>query len=528
MNAYLPYLLPPLLGALIGYLTNYVAIRMLFRPLREWRLLGLRVPLTPGIIPAKRGELARRMGDMVGSHLLTSGDVGAALGQSGFRREMEGAVAEKFGRLLDRDLGAVETLVPAEFRIRFRELVEHLQWRVGRIVFAYLESPEFSRQLGDYLQRQADALLSRDLSSYLDAGRYELWRRHLERRVEVLLQSPQTAREVARFVEDQLEKLLGSERALRELLPEDLVLVVHSQLEQEIPPLLEKLGGLLYDPAFRARLVKKVREGIEAFLDSLEGLSGLLAGFFNMDKLYARLPEFLDRAGDEIARWLREEQTQQRVGTLVRERLDALLDQPVNSFVDKLPYEKVAGFKRYVRDRAVAVVAAPRTAEMVMQGLEEAFERLKDRSFASLLERTLPEGSLDAGRAALVERLLTTIRSPDARAAFERVAAAKAEEWLYRAPLGKLSARLPADVREELQAGACRQLEELLRKEVPPLIESLNIARIVEEKVNSLDLLQVEGLLMGVMKEHFKYINLFGALLGFLIGLLNLAALRLF
>ena len=49
----------------------------------------------------------------------------------------------------------------------------------------------------------------------------------------------------------------------------------------------------------------------------------------------------------------------------------------------------------------------------------------------------------------------------------------------------------------------------------------------VEDKVNQLDVLQVEGLLMGVMKEQFKYINLFGAILGFLIGLLNLTVLWL-
>jgi uncharacterized membrane protein YheB (UPF0754 family) len=76
LRTVLPYLLPPLLGAFIGYVTNYIAIRMLFRPLRPWRLLGVRVPLTPGIIPSKRHELAARMGEMVGSHLLTSDDVG--------------------------------------------------------------------------------------------------------------------------------------------------------------------------------------------------------------------------------------------------------------------------------------------------------------------------------------------------------------------------------------------------------------------------------------------------------------------
>ena len=88
----LPYLLPPLLGALIGYVTNYIAIRMLFRPLKAWRLLGLRVPLTPGIIPAKRDELARRMGDMVGDHLLTADDVGRAFAKESIQQELRLAV----------------------------------------------------------------------------------------------------------------------------------------------------------------------------------------------------------------------------------------------------------------------------------------------------------------------------------------------------------------------------------------------------------------------------------------------------
>ena len=38
----LSYAGPPLLGAFIGYLTNKVAIRMLFRPLKPWRLFGLK------------------------------------------------------------------------------------------------------------------------------------------------------------------------------------------------------------------------------------------------------------------------------------------------------------------------------------------------------------------------------------------------------------------------------------------------------------------------------------------------------
>lgn len=57
------------------------------------------------------------------------------------------------------------------------------------------------------------------------------------------------------------------------------------------------------------------------------------------------------------------------------------------------------------------------------------------------------------------------------------------------------------------------------------MLTALNVRQMVEDKVNKLDILQVEDLLLGVMKEQFAYINLFGALLGFLIGLGNLVLL---
>lgn len=522
---FLPYLVPPLLGAFIGYVTNYIAIRMLFRPLRPWYILGVRLPLTPGIIPAKRFELATRMGEMVGSHLLTSADVGRALEKEAFRRELKNAVAEKLGRFLDRDLGTLDSLIPSDFRGRFRDLVALLRWKAVKVIFDYLESSEFEGRLRNYLQRKGDELLARDLESFLTPERYETLGRHLDERLSTFLRSEGVGRSVAQFVDVKTEQWLASGRTLRHLLPADLVEVVLAQLEREIPPLLEKFGGMLYDPDFRTRLVEKGKEGIEGFLDSLGGLSGLLAGFINMDKIYARIPEFLDKAGDEIARWLKEDRTQARVATLLRERIDGLLDRPLSVFLEKIPYEKIAGVRRFVRNKTVEALQSRRAAESLLGLVERGLDRLKDRSFGSLLSKALPAGGVETGRQALVDRLLAALRSPGAREALEAVLAEKAEEWFFQTPLGKLSARIPADVREELEEGLCRQLEEVLKKEVPPLVETLNVQRIVEEKVNSLDILKVEGLLMGIMKEQFKYINLFGALLGLIIGLMNLLVL---
>ena len=67
-----------------------------------------------------------------------------------------------------------------------------------------------------------------------------------------------------------------------------------------------------------------------------------------------------------------------------------------------------------------------------------------------------------------------------------------------------------------------RHANHLFLHELSGLVQAINIKELVSEKVDTLDLLQLERLLLGIMEEQFKYINLFGALLGFLIGLVNL------
>lgn len=524
---YLPYLLPPLLGAVIGYVTNYVAIRMLFRPLRAWRLFGIRIPLTPGIIPAKRGELAAKMGEMVGEHLLTAGDVGNAFSRDSIQRELRLAVTDKLGHLLDRRLGPLESLVPDRFRVRFREFVALLQEKTVRLIFDYLTSQSFEEKFRAYLAQQGDQVLARDLASFLTPERYLAVQKHLDDRLTGYIQSDKTATMVGDYVDRKTERLLTSDKTLRELLPEDLVEIILSQMEKELPPLADKFGGLLYDPGFRKQLVSKGRKAIDSFLDSLGGLAGLLSGFIDLEKIYGKIPDFLDKAGDELAAWLKQESTQQQLAAMLRERADHILDRSLASYIEKMPYEKIRGVRRFARTQVVSTLQSRRTVDTAIILAESAIDRVKDRSFENLLNTLLPEQGLQRGRDYLADKLLDVIRSPKAQTALKAVLIEQSEDWIYRRPLGRLSARLPGDVRQELEVGSCQLVEEMLRKEAPKLVDTLNVKKMVEDKVNSLDLLQVEGLLMGIMKEQFKYINLFGALLGLLIGLINLLVLQL-
>lgn len=66
-------------SGVIGYATNYIAVKMLFRPLKPVYIFGKQLPFTPGIIPKGKPRLAKALGNAVGDKLLTDTDITSAL-----------------------------------------------------------------------------------------------------------------------------------------------------------------------------------------------------------------------------------------------------------------------------------------------------------------------------------------------------------------------------------------------------------------------------------------------------------------
>ena len=102
------YLLPPLVGAVIGYFTNYIAVKMLFRPRKPVYLFGHQLPLTPGAIPKGKARLAKSAGKIVQNELFTREDISGRL----LTEEVEKPLIDKVMSILDsdiRDTGSIMT-----------------------------------------------------------------------------------------------------------------------------------------------------------------------------------------------------------------------------------------------------------------------------------------------------------------------------------------------------------------------------------------------------------------------------------
>jgi uncharacterized membrane protein YheB (UPF0754 family) len=78
--------------------------------------------------------------------------------------------------------------------------------------------------------------------------------------------------------------------------------------------------------------------------------------------------------------------------------------------------------------------------------------------------------------------------------------------------------RIPTRQKRRLDAAATHQVTKLFERRLPQVLETLDVHQLVVDRVNSLDVKRVEELLLIVIARHLKWINLFGALLGALIG----------
>ena len=98
----------PLIAAATGYLTNWVAVRMLFRPRGERRVFGLRVQ---GLIPRRRSEMARKIGDTIERHLISHEDIRRVLGKPEVDAQIHASIDRRITGVMDEKIASLNPMV---------------------------------------------------------------------------------------------------------------------------------------------------------------------------------------------------------------------------------------------------------------------------------------------------------------------------------------------------------------------------------------------------------------------------------
>ena len=138
----------PLVGALIGYVTNWLAVKMIFRPRRPIRLLGIS---WQGLVPRRQPELAASIGHTVQRHLISHDDLRRILEKPSVQQTIEKALHEKIASFLDLRVGQIHPMLGTFLRGSLRDKLE------GMVIDELRRSlVEFSGQLLDRLEDEID------------------------------------------------------------------------------------------------------------------------------------------------------------------------------------------------------------------------------------------------------------------------------------------------------------------------------------------------------------------------------------
>ena len=522
-SPYLKFVAPPLVGAFIGYLTNKIAIRMLFRPLKAYRLCGIKLPMTPGVIPAKRHQLAHNIGDMVGGHLLTSTEISKALEKKSFQDQLLGLIRERVGGVLDRELTSLPRLIPKKYRSYLEIGAKTLAYQIKRSLKKYIATQEFEQLVHNAVEHGSEKLLEKDIDSFADREK----RKELYTSLDIFMEKMFASKVMEQWIEDflysQVNHALKNNKTLQQILSSSITALILSFVESRTPDILEKLAELINDPEIQDKIANGVSQGIDSFTETLGPMGGMVKKFLKAETIEKGVKDYLRDNEKDIAAWLSDEKVRSRIATMLLEKVKHYLNMPVSQFMAPEKGIKPSELCRTVSMQLTAILQEEGVAKTFSTMLQDNIEVYFD-SGAIEVRQLLDDIAGADGVMRLQEitarEVLVLLRSAEVNTLMEKVVDRMVITLLKR-PIGKLSNILPTDVREVFYASMQRMSSTMLATEVPGLVSSLNIQQIVAEKVDSLDLLRLERLLLSIMEEQFKYINLFGALLGFLIGSLN-------
>ena len=534
LTLFLDWGIPILWGALIGYFTNALAIRMLFRPLTRKYVLGIPLPLTPGIIPRQRAELARSIGRMVARDLLSPEAVRARLQTAAFRRALEGQFRSLREGLLRRPLAELAARArsalhaPAEAEagagggIAWPDLLRHL---VQRLALRLTGAPAFLNGVRSLVRRLVEDFGARRLGDLVSAEQFTAL---VTGTLVPALARAEVRAQAAGLIKGWLRRQRAANAPLQRFLTPETTELLLDLFRRNLPALLEVLFTWLRGPQVRRQLEISGRAILRDVLDKLNLVQKVFISAGQYDRsLNERMPEIVTdvidqaeaaTAGDAVreqicrgARRALERWGERSLGDLAADsadRLDALVDHLVGRVFDA-----VAG--RGAADAA----AAP-----VTQACRRWYEQQRDATAAELAGRYLglqPAAVADL----LANHLLGWLARPETAAQAAELVPALAG-GASGPPAGTGSATLeevlalPPGVAEQLDGVLTRQAIRFLGERLPAVMETIDVQALVVAKIDALDARQVERLLLTVMERHLKWIKLFGALLGAAIGVL--------
>jgi uncharacterized membrane protein YheB (UPF0754 family) len=490
-------LVTPFVTGFVGYFTNYLAIKMLFRPHRKrWYSLGWQ-----GVIPKKRGKLAKEVGIMVGKELLGEKEISNALSSDNFQLLLNKAVSTELKKFLSADYGSVydiayKTGIPIE-----KILMDSLN--------NLLSDDEFVDKINFFLNNElknlANDFLSKSIGDFKDFDKY------IKKFVNQVLQNGNWQDIIIDEISSFLSNLVLSGKSINDLLPNSFETKIERISDLLSDKIIDFFENMLKEESTKKKIAKKLIDIKDNLFDN--GLfDSIKVGFISMFLTEEVISGIVEKELPAIIKYIKENEE-------VRKKIKSGISIQINNFINK-PLYSFAG-----------VIGADTLFEIRSNAVTSIKKYLKSNEFSSKIEKIITGFAEKYSNFTLKGILNTFGVRPDSlfdnfvnvkhilqRDTNHKLLVEAGINILKSIEINNIYQKIPEKSFESLKFNLVENINFILNKHIPSVLTAIDLPVIVENKINGLDLYEVENLLFSFMRDQFKWINILGFVLGFIFG----------
>ncbi len=498
-----------------GYVGAWLAVRMLFRPRKPLRVLGITI-FPQGMIPRHRDRLATAIGKAVGEELVSHDTIIEQLtGNDFLRRKIRGVVDSYTSDLLSQNYPSIIETLPKNVREPILDAISGLQLRLSEHITAILKSDESTAAISSFVTRRVDDVLGKRVSEVIDDETFEKITSFLDARVRSAVAARTFEDKIREFINRRIDDLAGSETPLGDLFTDDAVALLKEKANEQVEPAIRQLTELAASERTRNQIGALIKKEVHGYYENLPFYKKIFVSRENLlQEVDNLVNESLPRRIEET---LRGEFFADEARNFIGSSIDNALSKPLPVAIGTIAPEQLFRLKEQVAGSVLGLIRGEEMIGGITSYISEALDGLRPHSIDSILRAIHPEAE-EKLKTMLSRGLLDILAREETANIINEMLAGQIDKLLSQ-PIGRIGDHIGEQKVRDASASLTDAIISAVHAKLPEAVAEFDVGGVVREKIRNYPVEKLESLVMSVAKEHLRTIELFGALFGFLIGL---------
>ncbi|HCT63935.1 MAG TPA: hypothetical protein DIC60_01445 [Lachnospiraceae bacterium] len=497
------YIITPVAGAIIGYFTNWLAIKMLFKPHKQLYIGKIKVPFTPGLIPKERERMAISLGDTVGNYILTHDVLLDYLTNPEVISSLSLSLDKGFNSVKCSYLTVEQTLNNI-MGSDAESVISATKAKAITSIESFLLKPSLKDDVNTIIFDKTYNLLATDIKDLPTDKILAVLKTAIQSCTKDIVQQGIIHNIIEKSLWDFLLNLRDDERKLSAIASYSSVQDAKDYLSLKTPAIVNALISLTENPEVEELIKAKLMGIIQSFAGPFMGM------FINADDIYVSLIE-------RLTVYINDPENMPEIERTVSLIVDKAMDMTIGEVCELITGEmretainKAIGF-------IITEITKSETIDSLMLKLSSYISENGNSNILDVLN------SIDKNTDKKIQVFIASITNSifsKAAVSFITEVITRQTDILLNQKVAYLAQKISKNNFETIKKTIFTIYNSSINTVAPKVLTAFNIPKIVEERINSFSIQYTEELILAIVSKELQAITAIGGVLGFIIGFL--------